>query len=286
MQSKGAAWMEVFRLPLVLTVAGDLLVGAASAGRGPGPWLLPAFAASACLFLGGMALNDVVDLPEDRKTRPGRPLPSGRVKPYQAMGAALALLAAGVVLPWLFLPEPAALFWLGVAAAAAFYDLASKQRERFGPWVLGLCRGLDTFAGGFAAAGGSPPVLPLLLASLLVGTYAGLVTFQAGREIRPSGKGVNPAGLLPLLPALFLAAVFSSRVEAVFPLAFLAGDALWHFRKSRTTRGARRLTGSWVRGYLLLGSVLLAGRGFLFGGAALWVLWFLLTWGLRNREQS
>ena len=58
MRSKGPAWIELFRLPLALTVAGDLLAGAAAAGAGPGPWLLPAFAASACIFLAGMALSE------------------------------------------------------------------------------------------------------------------------------------------------------------------------------------------------------------------------------------
>ena len=286
MRSKGPAWIELFRLPLALTVAGDLLAGAAAAGAGPGPWLLPAFAASACIFLAGMALNAVVDLPEDRKHRPVRPLPSGRIRPYQAMGAALGLLVAGILIPWSFLPEPSALFWLALAGAAAFYDLAWKQRARFGPWVLGLCRALDTFAGGFVAAHPGAPFLPLAAAALLVGIYAGLVTFQAAREERPSPPARNQAGLLPLLPALFLAGLLSTRLEALFPLAFLTGDALWNYHHSHTTEGSRKLTGAWVRGYLLLGSTLAAGKGFLFGGAGLWVLWFLLTWSLRKKEQS
>lgn len=286
MGSKGAAWMELFRFPLALTVAGDLLAGAAAAGSGPGPWLLPAFAGSACIFLGGVVLNDVVDLPEDRKHRPGRPLPSGRVGPYKAMGAGLGLLVAGILLPWAFLPEPSVLFWLALAGTAAFYDLALKQRARWGPWILGACRALDTFAGGFAATRPGRPFLPLAAAAFLVGVYAGLVTFQAGKEVRPASPSRNRAGLLPLLPALFLAGLFSSRWEAIFPLAFLAGDGLWSYYRSNTTAGARRLTGAWIRGYLLLGSTLLAGKGFLFGGAGLWVVWFLLTWSLWKKEQS
>ncbi len=286
MRSKGEAWLELFRLPLALTVAGDLLCGAAAAGAGPGPWLFPAFAGSACIFTGGVVLNDVVDLPEDRKHRPGRPLPSGRVGPYKAMGAGLGLLVAGILLPWAFLPEPAVLFWLALAGAAAFYDLALKQRARTGPWILGLCRALDTFAGGFAATHPGTSFLPLGAAALLVGIYAGLVTFQADKEERPVSGGRNRAGLLPLLPAFFLAGLFSSRWESLFPLSFLAGDAAFSYYRSDRTAGARRLTGTWVRGYLLLGSTLLAGKGYLFGGAGLWVIWFLLTWSLWNRDQS
>ena len=88
--------LQLIRLPNVITAAADgvagwLLVGGASSE--PSAW--PALAgASMCLYAAGMALNDYFDLDVDRRERPGRPLPSGRV----AAGVAAAIGWAGLTL--------------------------------------------------------------------------------------------------------------------------------------------------------------------------------------------
>ena len=52
--------------------------------------------AATCLYAGGMVLNDVFDLAIDRKERPERPLPSGRISPRAAALVGWILLIAGV----------------------------------------------------------------------------------------------------------------------------------------------------------------------------------------------
>src|SRR5207245_1274760 len=61
----------------------------------PGLWCL---AASACLYLGVIALNDYFDREVDAVERPERPIPSGAVPPAVAAGIGAALLAAGIAL--------------------------------------------------------------------------------------------------------------------------------------------------------------------------------------------
>ena len=73
---------ELVRLPAVLSVPGDVLVGAAASGQMRDvPRTAGLVAASSCLYLAGMALNDYADRDVDAVERPGRPIPSGRVTP-------------------------------------------------------------------------------------------------------------------------------------------------------------------------------------------------------------
>ena len=72
---------ELVRLPAVLSVPGDAWTGAASTSNRRG-WAMPA--ASALIYLGGMALNDWADRELDAEERPERPIPSGRISPTAA----------------------------------------------------------------------------------------------------------------------------------------------------------------------------------------------------------
>ena len=82
---------ELVRLPAVLSVPGDVLVGAAVSGQMRDvPRTAGLVAASSCLYLAGMALNDYADREVDAVERPGRPIPSGRVSPRRSRSASPA----------------------------------------------------------------------------------------------------------------------------------------------------------------------------------------------------
>ena len=86
---------ELVRLPAVLSVPGDVLVGAAASGQvGRVGRTAGLVASSSCLYLAGMALNDYADREIDAVERPGRPIPSGRVSPGFALGLAAGLTTA------------------------------------------------------------------------------------------------------------------------------------------------------------------------------------------------
>src|SRR4051794_18903735 len=92
------AYLQLVRLPNVFTAmadgaAGWLLVHG-SLDR-PAAWV-PLVAASACIYAGGIALNDAFDAETDRLERPGRPIPSGRVGRTTAATLASGLLIAGL----------------------------------------------------------------------------------------------------------------------------------------------------------------------------------------------
>ena len=75
------AYLQLIRLPNVVTAAADSLAGwllVTGSLAEPARWL-PLLASSMVLYASGTMLNDVFDFEIDREERPGRPLPSGRV---------------------------------------------------------------------------------------------------------------------------------------------------------------------------------------------------------------
>ncbi|PUB24303.1 4-hydroxybenzoate polyprenyltransferase [Promicromonospora sp. AC04] len=157
---------ELVRAPAALSVVGDTLAGLAAARAGaraaaqvgahPGEragapvpirgrhLLLPV--ASACLYLGGMALNDYADRHVDAVERPERPIPSGRVTPRAAIAIGAALTAGGVAAAGVAGGRRALGVAVPLAACVWTYDLVAKDRPA-GPFVMAACRGLDVLLG-------------------------------------------------------------------------------------------------------------------------------------------
>ncbi|MFI6424140.1 SCO3242 family prenyltransferase [Promicromonospora sp. NPDC050880] len=141
---------ELVRAPAALSVVGDSLAGLAAArAAAPVPLrarhaLLPV--ASACLYLGGMALNDYGDRHVDAVERPERPIPSGRITPRGALTVGAALTAGGLTAAGLAGGRRALAVAVPLAACVWTYDLVAKDRPA-GPFVMAACRGLDVLLG-------------------------------------------------------------------------------------------------------------------------------------------
>lgn len=162
------AWTELFRVSALFSVPGDALAGAAAVGRSPGRGTALAIGASLCLYEAGMALNDWADREEDAVDRPHRPIPSGRISPPAALGAAGVLTAAGLALA-ARAGRPALAVAAGLAATVWAYDLHLKHTKA-GPAAMAAARALDLLLGATAAvavgarggtpAGGPAPLAP------------------------------------------------------------------------------------------------------------------------------
>ncbi|MEU2824597.1 SCO3242 family prenyltransferase [Streptomyces bacillaris] len=147
------AWSELFRVSALFSVPGDALAGAAAVGRGPGRGTAFAIGASLCLYEAGMALNDWADREEDAVDRPHRPIPSGRVSPAAALGAAGVLTAAGLAIA-ARAGRPALAVATGLAATVWAYDLRLKHTKA-GPAAMAAARSLDLLLGATAAGSGT-----------------------------------------------------------------------------------------------------------------------------------
>src|SRR5437667_10407683 len=96
------AYAQLVRLPNLPTALADICLAAlALAVQPPAGDLVEGFPgvrlallllASACLYSAGMVWNDYFDQEQDKHERPSRPLPSGRVKPAEAVRLGSALL--------------------------------------------------------------------------------------------------------------------------------------------------------------------------------------------------
>ncbi|MFJ9012738.1 SCO3242 family prenyltransferase [Streptomyces canus] len=149
-RARARAWAELLRLPALFTVPGDALAGAAAVSAHPTARTLLAIASSLCLYEAGMALNDWADRDVDAVERPHRPLPSGRIRPAAALGAACALTGAGLSLA-ACAGRPALTVAVPLAATVWAYDLALKNTPA-GPLAMATARGLDLLLGAAATA--------------------------------------------------------------------------------------------------------------------------------------
>jgi 4-hydroxybenzoate polyprenyltransferase len=153
------AYLQLTRLPNVFTAIADVMMGFLVTrpdfdlfAAAPRDYLLPGLlvAASACLYTAGMVLNDVFDFQIDRKERPSRPLPSGRVRTTTATALGFGLLVVGVGFGWIIahLSGDSRPVWVAIllAAAVVAYD-AYLKRTPFGPLGMGLCRQLNVLLG-------------------------------------------------------------------------------------------------------------------------------------------
>ncbi|MFJ9587416.1 SCO3242 family prenyltransferase [Streptomyces acidicola] len=141
-------WAELLRVSALFTVPGDALAGAAAAGLRPGRGTAYAVGASLCLYEAGMALNDWADRDEDAVDRPHRPVPSGRISPTAALGAAGLLTAVGLTFA-ARAGRPALAVASALAATVWAYDLRLKHTAA-APAAMAAARALDLLLGATA----------------------------------------------------------------------------------------------------------------------------------------
>jgi hypothetical protein len=214
------AFAQLVRLPNVFTALADIALGALVTGALPARWLpfVLLALASACLYCAGMVWNDFFDIEQDRRERPFRPLPSGRVTVREAgllggilLGGGLTLsLLAGLVLGS---RTPVLLAVLLVGAILA-YD-AWLKRTWAGPLGMGACRFLNVLLGLSLAP--QPEAGRGIYLALIVGVYIVGVTWFARTEARASSQAALAGAALVILVGLFLA----------LPLAVLLADSPW-----------------------------------------------------------
>ena len=119
---------------------------------------------------GAGALNSYLDEDIDRTMRrtSQRPIPQGKVSPFNALVFGLALIGSGVLLSVAFLPLIAGLFiFLGAAIYVLFYTRYLKRRTTLNIVLGGAAGSCAPLAGWAAATGNLSAVAPWLMALLV-----------------------------------------------------------------------------------------------------------------------
>ena len=220
------AFAQLLRAPNVFTAFADIAlaacvgVGVISGGPGPDYWPTVAILAlaSGSLYLAGMVWNDIFDLAEDRRDRPFRPLPSGRVRSGTAIVLATGLTVVGVGLAAI---GGAAGVGVGLAAMVLLYD-AWLKRTPVGPVAMAACRFLNVILGLTVIPEAALTDGMRAQVAGVVGVYIIGVTWFARTEATTSQRRHLLAAAVVIGLALALALTVRARSpESPGPAAFL-----------------------------------------------------------------
>lgn len=270
------AYLQLLRAPAAFTAASNVLAAQviATGGSPPPATLALLVASSVCLYGAGMVLNDCFDLEEDRRERPRRPLPAGRVPVPVAWTLGFALLLAGLLLA---AGVGGAALWVatGLAGLILLYDGYAKHGWS-GPLVMGACRSANWLLGLSTL----PLTLPVLALALPAGLYALAITVLARLETGGERGSVVLAGALLVvtlgaLVALWLGGILphgAGPLVAAAGLVWLGPPLLGAWRAPAPSR-IQALVGALVLGFIALDAALLAGAGHWTWALAMGLLW-------------
>jgi len=276
------AQLQLVRAPAVPTAISNILAAHLIATQGEPIWadLLALMAASALLYMGGMALNDSFDADEDARDRPQRPIPSGRLSLMYSGSLGILMLTGGLAMATLA-GTSAALIAGVLALLILLYNSYAKHTVA-GPLVMGSCRygnwllGLSPFAlstWGYALA------LPIFLyvVSLTVLSRVETTAIKRGPILVCGGGIVLVAATIIGLWAMgwfvhdwALALVISG-----------AALALWRLRETWndfTPSKIQKMVGVLVMGVIPLDSAMVFLAGPWWGGFVIMSLWFPGRW--------
>jgi len=275
-------------------VPGDPIAGflLASLGAGAVNWVavIPAALAGLLLYAAGLVQNDLADLQEDRRERPGRPLASGAIRSSSAVLAVWVL--AGLGLAASLATQQRGAFYIAcvLVLCITIYNRLSKHLPVVGPLNMGLCRGLSLLLGAAAAGPGRSGAWCVMIGAGTLVLYVAAVTAVAAGETR-----ARRLTLKRYLPAAALAAGFTALyAELLWPLTagvrwsmvLAAAGTAWALWWGRRLKGAprpeavQRAVGGLLGGLLLIQASLVAvaaPAGGLWVAAALLGAWFAAT---------
>jgi 4-hydroxybenzoate polyprenyltransferase len=287
-------YAQLIRLPNVFTAFADICLGwlaALATGTPATRW--PTFVlllfASACLYCGGMVWNDFFDLEQDKRERPFRPLPSGKVSRRSAALFGGGLLAGGpffaLLAGWSKAVSGAGLdrtplLLAGLLVAAILLYDGWLKRTWAGPVGMGTCRFLNVLLGLSVADGLEWWGVHL---ALVVGVYIAGVTWFARTEARTSSQMALMAAAGVMLASLGLALILPVRFDpgtssVLFPyllvgLGFLVGIPVWNAITWPTPSHVQSAVKRAIMGLVVLDAVLATA---LVGPAGLLILVLLL----------
>lgn len=244
------AYLELARASNLPTCWSNVLVGCAFAGLAG--WSLPVvvalLVAVSAFYVGGMALNDVRDAAFDARTRPGRPIPSGRISRRAAFWFGAACIGGALAVSAALGTET--LVWGGaLATAIVIYDQTHKDWTASAA-LMGLCRGLiyPWSASALGAPVGAAGSDRLLMAAAMLTVYITLVTLVAASEVgTPHARDRLLGWMIPVVSASF--AIATGPDPAV--LAMLAVQVAWLLRCRSHLDGPLRRPVRAVIGFLV-----------------------------------
>lgn len=237
-------YLLLARLPNAFTALSNVLAGYFSL-TGPADsnvlQLLMLMASSALLYVSGIVFNDYFDLEVDRKERPGRPLPSGRVKKKNALALAVATMAVANAIA--LLASSASLAISGMLSATIFaYDYGTK-RGRIGPAAMSGARFLNVFLGASPTLGAVVPWSTLFAAGAVF-AYVYSITILSRKEAGAQSdarKSITQSFSIvaAIIASMVLFALYQKTFEMFVNIALFSVAMLFTWKIARAGRQAQ-----------------------------------------------
>lgn len=272
MNSKVKSFLELVRLPNLFTAMADIMAaGWIVSGLTGHPFsieLVFLLLASALLYACGLIFNDYFDYEIDKKERPERPLPSGRISKQAALYIGLSLLPLALLLAAL-VNVVSLVIAVVLTLFILLYDRVAKHNYFYGPLTMGMCRLLNLLL-GFSLV--TDQLIENWWISLISLVYIFTVTFLARAEV---GEGTYPVRVkvmativvLSSLAVLLIGDWDNLYISIIAILLFL----IWTFKgirlalKSPTAKYIRKAVGTCIVGLPLLVAALATPFGGLAG---------------------
>jgi 4-hydroxybenzoate polyprenyltransferase len=144
---QGSTYLELARLPNLITIAADVLAGYWIAnGVQIDSRLLYLLLATSAVYAGACALSDYCSRGTDSPESPGRPIPSGRVERWKALIFSFSLFTVGFGVSALAAASaPQIVIFL--ILMAILYNVGARERVFLGPFILAGYRSLNLILG-------------------------------------------------------------------------------------------------------------------------------------------
>jgi len=141
-------YFQLVRFPGIFTAFTNVLLGySVIQGDNFSLYLLgPLLATSGCLFLAGMSLNDYFDKKIDKKERPERPIPSGKILPKNALFLGIILLIIANIFS-IFVGFETVIVTIVMSLLIFSYDFKIKNFPVIGILTLSSVRFLNVILG-------------------------------------------------------------------------------------------------------------------------------------------
>ena len=263
-------YLQLIRLPNVFTTPSNILAGyfaavtTTAAAEADGVHLIALMVSSGLLYIAGIVLNDYFDIEIDKKERPSRPLPSGKIsKGYALTIAIVALLIANIIA--LVVGPISLAISLALTLLIIAYDYQLKYSV-LGPFAMGGTRSLNVIFGASPVLlytdNHSVAIVAAAAASLFF--YVSSITILSKKEVgkeRPNSTLVILIVFGVILAIVPLGMLLQFEWTFLLSLSIFAGVTIVTFRQyiAKEVPSVQKAVRNMVISIIILDSVFVTG---------------------------
>ena len=263
-------YLQLIRLPNVFTTPSNILAGyfaavtTTAAAEADGVHLIAIMVSSGLLYIAGIVLNDYFDIEIDKKERPSRPLPSGKIsKGYALTIAIVALLIANIIA--LVVGPISLAISLALTLLIIAYDYQLKYSV-LGPFAMGGTRSLNVIFGASPVLlyidNHSVAIVGVAAASLFF--YVSSITILSKKEVgkeRPNSTLVILIVFGVILAIVPLGMLLQFEWTFLLSLSIFAGVTIVTFRQyiAKEVPSVQKAVRNMVISIIILDSVFVTG---------------------------